>query len=223
MSKGGRPPKYAEGSVGRLSLYIPLTTREQLEKLAYEDSKPGHMSNLSSVIIRLVGEEMDRRETAEKRTDGLNNETTMRAIEAARELLGISEDDERRDHIKNYEVMTLAKSIVDHMDEKPSKDSFLDVGEETFVYFIQNTVTKRIKIGITNNVKKRLETLRTAAGAEIALLGAFKTFSRKRAFDHEYYLHQHFDKYRIRVNGRPSEWFDEAIKPYVLKILEART
>ena len=66
-AKGGRPPKYQDGPGGRLSIYIPQTTRDQLEQIAWEDSSKGHLVNLSTVVVRLAEEETARRAKAKAR------------------------------------------------------------------------------------------------------------------------------------------------------------
>lgn len=65
------------------------------------------------------------------------------------------------------------------------------------VYFIEDEGNDQVKIGITNNVRKRIETLQCGHGAPLKLLG---TLSGGRRIERQ--LHVRFNKYRIR-----NEWF----------------
>ena len=60
-----------------------------------------------------------------------------------------------------------------------------------------------IKIGITNNIKKRVSTLNTGNTEDLCVLGAIKYNTRKEAIDTEKKLHEQFAGRRIR-----GEWFD---------------
>lgn len=93
--------------------------------------------------------------------------------------------------------------------------------EKTFVYFIENCTTRRIKIGITNNIEKRVNGIKTGAGADLNVLGLISMESRDAARKKESELHERFSASRIYSGVSITEWFDERIKPEVMKILEA--
>lgn len=67
-----------------------------------------------------------------------------------------------------------------------------------FVYFITNGYN--IKIGYTNNVKRRLKQLNTRSDQQLFLLGYINGTKET-----EENLHRSFIKYRLRQNG---EWFE---------------
>lgn len=59
-----------------------------------------------------------------------------------------------------------------------------------------------VKIGVTNNVKKRLQQLQTGNPWRLHAIGIMY---RPDAFQYEDWLHERFAKYRMRQDG---EWFD---------------
>jgi hypothetical protein len=59
-----------------------------------------------------------------------------------------------------------------------------------------------VKIGVTNNIKKRLATLQTGCPWRLEVKGMVY---RPDSFKYEDWLHSHFDRQRIRADG---EWFD---------------
>ena len=83
------------------------------------------------------------------------------------------------------------------------------------LYLIQATGTTRFKIGITTDLKQRLENLQSSSPLKLRV-ATFQT--HPQASLTEKYLHHKFDKYRIH-----GEWFD--FPPFVaievLKCLEA--
>ena len=66
------------------------------------------------------------------------------------------------------------------------------------IYLIENTVTHHLKIGFSNNVKKRLATLNTSSPHRLILLGTIEG-----SMQDEKELQKRFDF--CRVNG---EWFE---------------
>jgi len=58
-----------------------------------------------------------------------------------------------------------------------------------------------IKIGVTNNLQKRLQTLQTGCPWRLEVKGVTYTPS---AYGEERWLHEHFGRHRIRPDG---EWF----------------
>lgn len=77
------------------------------------------------------------------------------------------------------------------------------------IYFIQNTVTKAIKIGYSKNPKKRLDSLQTATPDKLTLLGAIQG-----GLEHETAFHERFAKYALQ-----GEWFKGDILREVLDII----
>ncbi len=73
-----------------------------------------------------------------------------------------------------------------------------------YVYFIQaeNKPFSPIKIGVTNNLDKRLGALQTGNHDELNILGVQKFRSQDAMFDQERYLHRRFKKYNVH-----GEWF----------------
>ena len=67
------------------------------------------------------------------------------------------------------------------------------------IYFIQGNITKKIKIGVSENAEKRIKDLRAASPDELILLGYAVGNSEE-----ERTLHQRFDAYRLH-----GEWFDD--------------
>ena len=59
-----------------------------------------------------------------------------------------------------------------------------------------------VKIGVTSNIQKRLATLQTGCPWRLEVKAMVY---RPDSFQYETWLHDHFDKYRMRPDG---EWFD---------------
>ncbi len=74
------------------------------------------------------------------------------------------------------------------------------------VYFIQakGKPLAPIKIGVTNNLQRRLDTLQTGADETLVVLGAQRFRTRQAMFDRETQLHHKFRASRLRPDG---EWF----------------
>ena len=70
-----------------------------------------------------------------------------------------------------------------------------------YIYVIKNPENDRVKIGVSNNVEKRLHTLETGAGTKLDLV--YQSVICSNAFDIENTVHKHFDEYRIF-----GEWFE---------------
>ncbi len=75
-----------------------------------------------------------------------------------------------------------------------------DSRSRQFVYVIRNPENDRIKIGVSNNVEKRLHVLETGAGTKLDLV--YKSIVCSNAFDIENMVHRHFNEYRVF-----GEWF----------------
>lgn len=71
-----------------------------------------------------------------------------------------------------------------------------------------------VKIGVTNNTKKRLATLQTGCPWKLEVKAMVY---RPDSFQYENWLHEHFDRYRMRPDG---EWFDFGIDSDPVSIIE---
>lgn len=74
------------------------------------------------------------------------------------------------------------------------------------VYVLQNGDTNQYKIGITNNLNKRMAQLQTGCPGELKIIKVFHTDKRYQARGLEMALHHKFETEgkRIRLGG---EWF----------------
>lgn len=72
-----------------------------------------------------------------------------------------------------------------------------------FVYFIQGHLSKRVKIGSTNDPHSRLKTLQTGSPEKLRLIGTIPCCNSSEARSREQELHTTFK--RVGVHG---EWFD---------------
>ena len=76
------------------------------------------------------------------------------------------------------------------------------------VYFIQcNGKNGPIKIGVTSQLKERLETLQTGNPYELRLITSIKLRNMEEAFSLEKKLHKKFRRFLIR-----GEWFSSKIR-----------
>lgn len=78
-----------------------------------------------------------------------------------------------------------------------------------YVYFIQNDLTKHIKIGYSSNIKQRFNNIETASGSSMTLLLLIEGNRRD-----ERNFHLMFDMYRVK-----GEWFhpNEEIESFLKK------
>lgn len=84
-----------------------------------------------------------------------------------------------------------------------------------YVYIIKNPLNETIKIGVANDVEKRMKQLQTGAGIELELI--YKSLICSNAFSIEKDVHKHFENYRTF-----GEWFK--INPTdVINFLEKQT
>lgn len=74
------------------------------------------------------------------------------------------------------------------------------------LYILQNGNTDQYKIGVTNNLNKRLQQLQTGCPFELKIIKIWTHYNRKVIEKYERVLHRYFTKCgcRIRENG---EWF----------------
>ena len=79
--------------------------------------------------------------------------------------------------------------------------------EMQFMYILQNGDTSEYKIGITNNLNKRMASLQTGCPNELKIVKLFTHYDRKQIMKYERVLHRYYTKCgcRIRTNG---EWFN---------------
>ena len=73
-----------------------------------------------------------------------------------------------------------------------------------YLYLIKNESTGLVKIGITDNIKKRVATLENGSGCKCSVLFCVD-FKRSffRAYEAEQFLHHYFDRFRLI-----GEWFN---------------
>ena len=84
-----------------------------------------------------------------------------------------------------------------------------------YIYVIKNPLNETIKIGVANDVEKRIKQLQTGAGIELELI--YKSMICSNAFSIEKDVHKHFEEYRTF-----GEWFK--INPtIVINFLEQQT
>ena len=74
----------------------------------------------------------------------------------------------------------------------------------TYVYFIKNELTGHVKIGVADDVSKRLATFQTANSGDLIVLTTIAYPSRTAAFIAEYEFHVQFSERKVR-----GEWFDK--------------
>lgn len=86
------------------------------------------------------------------------------------------------------------------------KESFYAVSTKSYLYIIYNSSNNYIKIGVTNNIDRRLAELQTASADILHIL--YISPKCDNAYEFENKIHDHFSKYR--KNG---EWFN--ISPYI--------
>lgn len=98
-----------------------------------------------------------------------------------------------------YETYELFK------DSKYNSYANLKLKNNSFTYFIQNSITKEIKIGKSKNITNRLKSLQTNSPHTLELLGYIED-------DIEIELHRKFKKYNVK-----NEWFlpDDEIINYI--------
>lgn len=74
------------------------------------------------------------------------------------------------------------------------------------LYILQNGDTDQYKIGITNNLNRRLQQLQTGCPYELKVVKLWTHYNRKIVEKYERVLHRYFTKSgcKIRDNG---EWF----------------
>ena len=117
---------------------------------------------------------------------------------------------------KKFSINELSKwknfedEFQDDFSTPPSCRSFNSMPKRTekrisYVYVIKghtlDTDHSTYKIGITRNLKERIETLQTSSPNKLQLIFKYPTYNSKQI---EKSLHNHFKYYRIRDNG---EWF----------------
>ena len=73
-------------------------------------------------------------------------------------------------------------------------------GNRQFVYIIKNPLNETVKIGVAQDVQKRIAQLQTGAGVELELV--YQSMICSNAFSIERDVHAHFEKYRTF-----GEWF----------------
>jgi hypothetical protein len=77
---------------------------------------------------------------------------------------------------------------------------------QQILYILQNGNTNQYKIGITNNLNRRLQEIQLGCPYELKIIKIWTHYNRKVIEKYERVLHKYFTKCgcRIRENG---EWF----------------
>ena len=108
------------------------------------------------------------------------------------------------DFYLNLVSLLKTKPIIPELKEKKESPNSLKQNFGNEVYFVQNTETKKIKIGITKNLKSRLSALQTSTAEKLEVIG---TMSGGEPLEKE--LHERFAADRLS-----GEWFNDSIEIY---------
>lgn len=81
-----------------------------------------------------------------------------------------------------------------------------DSDKDYYVYLIQQGLNGPIKIGYTNNIEKRLISLRTGCSCPLNVIAKLYFKSKRLAYEYEQELHKQFAPYRLS-----GEWFSKRI------------
>ena len=108
----------------------------------------------------------------------------------------ITDDDIRKinfkeSHLQHDEITEMNAKLLNKIQENK-------VEKKTFIYLAQNSKTKNLKIGFSNNPNARLQQLNNASDVRIDLLYTFKDYRKVENKLHKKYAY-------LRLNG---EWFD---------------
>lgn len=79
-----------------------------------------------------------------------------------------------------------------------------------FVYFVERA-DGCIKIGVTRNMERRLNELRTGSNKELKVVAKFPFSSKLQAYEMEKQLHKRFAKFR-----QEGEWFNKGLFAYFM-------
>ena len=135
------------------------------------------------------------------------------------------------------QIRSKASELFDYADEmleyfKQLKMEVFDLVQEDkeaeprkcSVYYILNEDKDMIKIGISGNVKQRIENMQTSTGYYLELLKEIEFDSREEALEAEAYLHDQFSAFRRKPNKihKSSEWFSARIKDKLLRLYDSK-
>ena len=97
---------------------------------------------------------------------------------------------------------------MDDIAQKYAKDTrqILDM------YFILDTYSHRVKIGVTKNIRQRFQMLNQASSTDLKLLGVIRNILP----DYESYVHSLWDNHRVK-----NEWFE--LVPELREWIEANS
>ena len=87
-----------------------------------------------------------------------------------------------------------------------------------WVYFLESETTRFVKIGITNNLNRRINALISACGESIKVNTTLQCSNRENARKIEGYLHSRYSEHRMHPNGKATEWFENSISEDVISI-----
>lgn len=87
------------------------------------------------------------------------------------------------------------------------KEKFNNGNTVQTLYILQNGDREEYKIGITNNLNRRMYQLQTGCPQELKIVKIWTHYQRKEIMKYERVLHRYYTKCgcRIRTNG---EWFN---------------
>lgn len=122
--------------------------------------------------------------------------------------------------LRNYVVSILFDIVESDEAMKAIEEEFAkreaNIGhKECFLYFIENTETNCIKIGITESIPVRFNALQAMNGCTLSLMGSCSFENRREAQEAEGNLHKFFHDYRKFPGNKKSEWFSSDIKKYL--------
>lgn len=119
-------------------------------------------------------------------------------------LIALSLTGEKADlfKIKYIDAFRKMKEALQNMFKARLIESILPQDNRTrqYIYIIKNPLNDTIKIGVAQNVEKRLKQLETGAGIELELI--YKSLVCSNAFSIEQTVHKNFEEYRTF-----GEWF----------------
>lgn len=75
------------------------------------------------------------------------------------------------------------------------------------MYILQNGNTDQYKIGITNNLNRRIKQLQTGCPGELRAVALFYHNNRKQIEKYERILHNYYNKLNVRIREK-GEWYN---------------
>ena len=104
-------------------------------------------------------------------------------------------------------IRKCAMNFDDPVDISDVKDKFYSDSAKSYLYIMHDDSNNNIKIGVTNNIDRRLSELQTASAGALNMM--YISPKCDNAYEIERKVHDHFSAYR--KNG---EWF--SVAPYLV-------